>query len=142
MSKKLLAVVFMVFALAVIAFPTLAQDEGADICTIQESDEGCPAENIIYLSPEGGSDQNDGSVETPVQTLARAIELLGGQDGCIITRDAAGAETEFRLCQPDSGDNGAPLPTTVLYALLGIAVVALVAGGRWLQMRGARLSAI
>lgn len=142
MLKKLFVIVLMVVALLAIGFPTLAQDNGADICTIQDDDTGCPAGNFVYLSTEAGNDQNDGSLNSPVQTLARALELLGGQDGCIITLNAAGEETEYRLCQPDSGDNGAPLPPTALYALLGVIVVALVAGGRWLQTRGSRLAAV
>ena len=89
-GKKLLALllsVFMVFGVlpvAAFAAETVASAE-TEQAAASHVEPQLTSDAVVFVSNDAGDDSNDGSsVDTPVFTLTRAVELLGNNGGTIV----------------------------------------------------------
>ena len=112
--KKLIALlvaVMMVSVLALSALPVYAAGETDDDAS----------GSVVYLSGEG-NDENDGSRDNPVATLAKAYELLGAEGGTIcLIGDLTIAEEYRALCDLSADSVGPVTLTSENDAILTIA---------------------
>ncbi|MEZ4706888.1 MAG: hypothetical protein R3A44_06770 [Caldilineaceae bacterium] len=127
MMKKLLLMALSLLVLAALMAPIIAQTANCRNVT-------------TYYVADYGSDDNDGTTkDTAFKSVQKAIDVIGGNGGCINELDADKETVALTYRQPNSGALGVPVPTPVLYVVLAVAVVLLLAGGWWLRQKGNQL---
>ncbi len=88
MSRTLVRLLIVVALLVTFVTPTFAQDE-------------CPAGYVtLYVNPDAGVDDPAvGTMEQPLKTPEKAVELLGTGSGCVVTVDAAGQQVGLQVVE-------------------------------------------
>jgi hypothetical protein len=89
MSRTLVRLLIVVGLLVTFVTPAFAQDE-------------CPAGYVtLYVNPDAGVDDPAiGTMEQPLKTPEKAIELLGTGNGCVVVIDAAGQQVSLLVVEP------------------------------------------